>query len=460
MKKKIDHYFKQHLDVPQEPPLESWDYIQSRLNQKEKRRIFPIWGMISGISALLMLAGGGAYFMNSKPDSADLQNQQNSLNKLNSTTQNPTQSSIQNQSSSVTNANSTVSNAVDNHLHSTDSPNLYPSTQNQNKYVNNSTFVYQPHFNSNFPQPKSDANKLEQHSRLQIFNGQAWKHQFSPNLPEFDDWNFHALFADLNQLESEESPIKITKLEHKKAIQKPKKKLDFNRFYLSGFISPMSLNTFVGGSMLGDDLKDFKTENSITLAYGVKGAYALSKNLKVRTGVSMIGFEQLTKNVPLTTNMSESTQMLFANQNINYSGNVRIFNNSDHSEIGEIGKNSVGNIQQQSHYIEIPVEAELSLIQTQSIGISATAGGSTWLLSKNKIYVSTDEFTQELGKAENLNKTSFSANAGLKFDLKLSDDINLNVEPHFKYLINPVNNIEKYNPYTVGVNAGISINLK
>ncbi|MFA7448416.1 MAG: hypothetical protein WCY77_08270, partial [Weeksellaceae bacterium] len=126
----------------------------------------------------------------------------------------------------------------------------------------------------------------------------------------------------------------------------------------------------------------------------------------------------------------------------------------------ELGKPTLGNIQQQSEYIEIPLEAEIAILQTSSIGISATGGGSTWLLSRNKIYVHTEDYTEELGQANNLNKTSFSANAGLKFDMKIMDKVQLNVEPNFKYLVNPVNNIEKYNPYTVGVNAGITVSLK
>src|SRR5690606_41774847 len=80
--------------------------------------------------------------------------------------------------------------------------------------------------------------------------------------------------------------------------------------------------------------------------------------------------------------------------------------------------------------------------------------------SKNKIYAYTDEISENMGEATNLNKTSFSANAGLKFDLKLTDQIQFNVEPNFKYLMNPVNNIEKFNPYTVGVNAGVTVSFK
>lgn len=79
---------------------------------------------------------------------------------------------------------------------------------------------------------------------------------------------------------------------------------------------------------------------------------------------------------------------------------------------------------------------------------------------KNKIYAHMNGYTEELGTANNINKTSFSANAGLKFDLKISDGVQLNVEPNFKYLLNPVSNIDKYSPYTVGVNAGVTVKLK
>ena len=144
--------------------------------------------------------------------------------------------------------------------------------------------------------------------------------------------------------------------------------------------------------------------------------------------------------------------------NINYSGDLRIFNNQQQGDYSY--RASSGDIQQQTQYLEIPIEAEYSLFDTGSIGISVTGGGSTWLLSKNKIYAHTESHTEELGTADNLNKTSFSANAGLKFDMKITDGVQLNVEPNFKYLLNPVNNIEKYSPYTVGVNAGISIKLK
>lgn len=470
MRRKIDTYFKHGLDVPQEPPTGAWDYIQQQLDQKEKKRYIPLWGKISGFAGLLMLVVGGGF----------LAKQQNWFSSEKQASANENQSGWvqQNQNiSSQTNSTNSLSETSSNHQEDnfTINKQFNSNSSNSNSYETNSIFVYNQTLDNSYHSLKNSEfnesnsvfqiqNPNEIFSPINIFENQ----KYNPN-HSWKELNTNLLLASIGG-NVETKPIdkkyadgiEINSKKQNKSIQKSKKDLDLNRFYISGFVSPMMLNTFVGGSMLGKEMKEFKTINNITSAYGVKGAYALNDKLKIRTGVSMIGFEQITKNVPLTTNLSESGNSiaLFADSNITYTGDVRISSPLDSSAGIELGKNSVGNIQQQSNYLEIPIEAELNLLQTQSIGISATAGGSTWLLSKNKIYVSTEDFTQDLGRANNLNKTSFSANAGLKFDLKLSDDIHLNVEPHFKYLLNQVNNIEKYNPYTVGVNAGISINLK
>lgn len=245
--------------------------------------------------------------------------------------------------------------------------------------------------------------------------------------------------------------------------KKPKQTPIDHRITVSAFVSPTSMNSFVGNSMLSDEMKDFKTENNVTISYGLKGAFAVSPKIKVRTGISVVGFEQITRNVPLIQNdlpNSTASKQIKAN-NINYKNNILIgYVKSQPGMNPVLNRPSQGNMEQTTQYIEIPLEAEIAIFETSSIGISATGGGSTWLLSKNKIYVHNEGMAEELGTANNLNKTSFSANAGLKFDLKLTDDVKLNVEPHFKYLINTVNNIEKFNPYVIGVNAGVSIDLK
>ena len=465
MRNNIDSYFKNKLDEPQSPPAGAWENIQAHRPEKEKKRLLPFWGMMLGIASVALLVSGGGYL----------------LYNANSTPSNPISNSIaiptiqkgNNTTNGFTQDESTLPSANPNSMDVISSEILSESSPAYANHVfiansihsnNNKTFkdthatISNP---SNSPRiAQSDLNENKENP----LNQSVYKNN-SIDL-EIQKWNPELSFFVLNL---ENTTVKEA---HIAAIEKPKeskshvkmnKKIDFDRFHVSAFASPMALNTFVGSSMLSDEMRDYKTENNITLAYGMKGAYAISPNVKIRTGISKVGFEQVTKNVPLTVSFPSGpiASNLAAQNNINYKSNVRIASSNLQGLSGdELGKPTLGNIQQQSEYIEIPLEAEIAILQTSSIGISATGGGSTWLLSRNKIYVHTEDYTEELGQANNLNKTSFSANAGLKFDMKIMDKVQLNVEPNFKYLINPVNNIEKYNPYTVGVNAGISISLK
>lgn len=489
MKKKIDPYFKAKLNTPQQPPADAWEFIQKHIPKEEKKRVLPLWAKLSSIAALLLFLIGGSYMFNL----FEFENSSNSIEIPNSN---------QN-ANTVSNGNSPLETNLENEndqnvnqFHSADPNSNYYPINGQNK-----TYSYQQNQHtistSNSTLNNSQSTFYENNSTLDLTHStydasnptlevDKANKELNPiqNQPEIvwesPIWEKEKSKSSVqNQVENPLSTPLLEELEKenkeliaqnskdnkkKKSKNDFKKKPEFDRFYITGFVSPMALNTFVGNSMLADDMSQYKTENNVTLAYGLKGAYAISPRVKVRTGVSVVGFEQITKNVPLSADVENGSAASIhdARNNVKYHGDLRIENNYAASLAGtELNNKTInGDIQQQSQYIEIPVEAEVSLFQTSSIGISATAGGSTWLLSKNKIYAHTDDFTEELGKAENLNNTSFSANAGLKFDMKISEKVNVNVEPAFKYLINPVNDIEKYNPYTVGVNAGITVSLK
>jgi hypothetical protein len=485
---RINKFFKKRLDVPQAPPVGSWEYIQANIEQKPTKRkpMIPFWWKTSGIAATLLLLMGTAYLMDwnifSKSSNSQMnspkgnlpslvQNEGNSQNSSNLQDINSTSMESQlNNNSSETNYNSYTQSKYPSSFwissQSSFANNHYShSNYNQNSHSNygeNST-IHSLN-NSINDNPNSSLSKEELIAQLQK--------EFSQNLPS---WNPEYTNAEkvLEKILNEE-PIPADnntglmaaniKPDEKKKVYHTKKKVEFDRFFISAFISPMALNTFVGNSMLSDDMSQYKTENNILLAYGVKGGYAVSPKVRIRTGVSVIGFEQITKDVPFSYAIEGVSGFNFSrdqSNNIKYHGNLRVDNEETSIVNNEIiNRVGTGSLQQQSQYIEIPVEAEVKLFKTSSIGISATGGGSTWLLSKNKIFAHTDDFTEELGKAENLNKTSFSANAGLKFDMNLTENIQLNVEPTFKYLINPVNDIKNYNPYTVGVNAGVTLTIK
>lgn len=456
MKYNIDKYFKNKLDIPQQPPEDAWEFIQNHIQQKEKKRIIPFWYKIAGVAALVLVSFGIALFWNSVFQTNDSTNQTIFSKKVNSTNKNESssnsQSSHQKKESNSTSNLEETAHLTEKTYNKTNTSSLKTTHYNSQEKLNSNNNLY-PTFSTE-PPNSSNINETVPEELIVDLNQPEWKNERYEN-PIYEK----SILPEKENPVIEEKPLLAVnnKMEEKNQKEKSKKTIDFDRFYISGFASPMSLNTFVGSSMLADAMSDYKTENSITLAYGVKGAYAINQNVKLRTGVSVIGFEQITKDVPLSINLdSRPVANSAKSTNIAYSGNLTISPFSD----DEFGRNTSGDTQQQSQYIEIPLEAEITLFKTNSIGISATGGGSTWLLSKNKIYVHTDDYTQELGKATNLNKTSFSANAGVKFDMKLMDNVDLNIEPSFKYLINPVNNIERYNPYTVGVNAGVTISLK
>lgn len=474
MKKKLDKYIKDNLDIPQQPPQDAWEFIQKHIpNVQEKKRIFPFWARLSGIAAVLLLMVGFGYWLGTYNASAPEFNQGIAVI--------PAQNSGESESQIINNSKDENSEEmVPNYIQSEQSilnSNHHP--QQIHSVTNEGNKVYSYTNSSNSNNGKINSNQEKYGSNFNAFSlnsNQTFTEIISDKLNDLNNsWKnldltpiISSVLPTLNDanLKNDKNPELLLVLEEKPNNEKKKKKkADFDRFYISAFASPLAFNSFVGNSMLADEMSQYSTENSITLAYGVKAAYSLSPKLKIRAGVSMVGMEQITKNVPLEVQVSGQNSLASIDRinNINYQGSVRIDNPTAASIMVEdelSGKMGYGNMQQQTSYVEIPLEAELSLFQTNSIGISATGGGSTWVLSKNKIYVHTDDYTQELGKANNLNNVTFSANAGLKFDLNLTDNVKLNVEPNFRYLVNPVNNIEKYNPYTVGVNAGISVSLK
>lgn len=467
MKQNIDPLFKNRLDSPQKAPDGAWDYIRERLPSDDDKPVIPFWKKILGIAVLLTgLVGGGLLIGNKDRSAANADGNsgivQNQTGEQNSSVQNQSGNSVTGgiQENSSTGGFEGSENGFGNEgqniiQNGFNSGNFAIGNSNRNR--NQSNLYAQNGLNGNFA-GNSNSDGKSFHQVLTGDYSSAPAKTFAWN-PEFDLISNSVL---LNEINSNNEKLIAANFDTKSAKSNEKKKKSYKSFenlYVSGFVSPTGLNTFVGSSMLSNNLDDYKTENSITLAYGLKAAYSLNPKLKIRTGVSVVGFEQITKNVLMTTGFSDSPNSFTGSgNNINYSGELRLYNPAEGGELNY--RLSDGDVQQQAQFVEIPIEAEYGVFQTETIGISVTGGGSAWLLSKNKIYAHMNGYTEELGTANNINKTSFSANAGLKFDLKISDGVQLNVEPNFKYLLNPVSNIDKYSPYTVGVNAGVTVKLK
>ena len=67
------------------------------------------------------------------------------------------------------------------------------------------------------------------------------------------------------------------------------------------------------------------------------------------------------------------------------------------------------------------------------------------------------DFSTVLGEANNLNSLSFTTNIGLGFDYKIGKRLKFNIEPMFKYQLNPYTDSSvDFNPFFMGVYTGLS----
>ncbi|HZH70454.1 MAG TPA: hypothetical protein VFD80_08395, partial [Flavobacteriaceae bacterium] len=108
------------------------------------------------------------------------------------------------------------------------------------------------------------------------------------------------------------------------------------------------------------------------------------------------------------------------------------------------------------NYYEIPLELEYAIINTK-FGVNLIGGVSTLFLGNNEISVKSENFSSALGEANNLSNVSFSTNVGLGLDYKLSQRFIFNMEPMFKYQINPYTDSSvNFKPYYLGVYSGLS----
>ncbi len=91
-------------------------------------------------------------------------------------------------------------------------------------------------------------------------------------------------------------------------------------------------------------------------------------------------------------------------------------------------------------------------------GVNLIGGLSTLFLGDNEVSVMADGFRSTLGEANNLSSVSFSTNIGLGLDYKISRRLKFNVEPMFKYQLNPYTESSvDFQPYYIGVYTGFSL---
>jgi hypothetical protein len=228
-------------------------------------------------------------------------------------------------------------------------------------------------------------------------------------------------------------------------------------------IAPVYYNTLGEGSSIDQSFADNAQRGDINISYGVGVRYALSNRLKIRSGINNVALSYRTGGIELGDGPVSA-----ALKNIDYdrSGIVVIAQDlgtfSSQTADGTFGEvtpkstNGEAFINQNISYYEIPLELSYAVVN-KKLGIEIIGGISTLLLGNNDVSVTAGSYNEALGSANNLSDLSFATNIGLGVHYKLSNSFKVNVEPMFKYQLNPyTDSAVDFKPYYVGVYTGLS----
>lgn len=473
-KKQLDRLFKEqfrNMDVA--PPPAVWENISAALQKKKKKkRVVPLWYKLAGVAAsLLLFFGVSSLFFNpsgltevtseetNTPTSTeiispiDLQTveteNKDALVDSSPKSNNTTDTLEKNQNNSLDAAEQKVSVAK-NQKSQTDKQIANVNNQKSKKTQTNS-----PPVKAEITTAVSTDSKFENKTS-------------TPSTPSDSKAVVASEEVTKNEeVEKEKSLLEYIAEKNEKPIT-PLKTTPENRWDVAPNFAPVYYSSLGSGSSIDSQFSNNSKSGEINYSYGIKVSYALNDKLSLRTGVNKVDLSYSTNNIEFA--IASASEGL---QSVNYeSRNYTIAVGNRGSlkppppsapTINENGnvivpRNGVipGTMKQELDYFEIPLELKYTLFNNR-FGINVVGGMSTLLLNNNTISVLSDGFQSEIGGANNLNSLSFSTNVGLGFDYKLSNRFVFNLEPMFKYQLNPYSdNSIDFKPYYLGVYSGFS----
>lgn len=476
-KKDIEHIFQEKLrDFEANPPQESWDYISEKINEKEeKRRIIPLFWLKSAIvstsiAAVLLI---GYFLFNDKIDS-NLPKNYTEIAHQSPEIQNQkiTENDINNRSKIEVRATEIVKqNNINDDSKNTIFPPKKLITENSSTKNNVSNDVglnnkkKKSEINSeiNSENPSSEEKNLAKNLQSEITPYQKNIEEKSPivlaenNLGNSAKKEQEVLKKEENilaQNNSEEDIFK-TKLEKEtqKETQKKSKKLSVFANYTPLFASSTKGSAI--SNSFDNNTKTFDDNNS----FGAGIQYAINDKISVRTGVNNYSLSHKTENVIFfkansTASISYNNSYKTLSLNENGQNMVILNNNASFYNADVVGSVNSGTLNQEMSFIEIPIEFSYSLLN-KKLKINTITGFSSVILNKNAVSVSSINMKTKIGKSNNINDVHFTGNVGLGFSYPFSKNLDLKLEPTFKYHFNTFKDKQNsFSPYFIGIYTG------
>lgn len=490
-KKQIDKLFKDRFKNFEVTPSEHvWDAIQASLKkEKEDRKVIPLWWKLGGVAALLaILLTVGSIVFNpfnatthiTSDDSTPLDLPEMKKDLINSDYINETEIASEEIENPSTKESSEVVSEIDVST-SSDKKNdpLEVSNTKQDAVIAESVLTKASNSKKesiavvpkNEMVDEADVSKpndvpikkdlileeavkaIANETNDAKINKEGKEAKASDDvLKTEDDLNKRSLLDAIKENQTEKTVAK-------------KSNIPDERWDVAPNFAPVYYNTLSEGSSIDPMFSDNAKSGGVNISYGVQVSYAINNRLSVRSGISNVDLSYSTSEIELgTAPVSEALK------SIDYGGRQVVTTAVDQGSFSNQppGDNPFGNITPKStsgevklvqdiNYYEIPLELKYALLDSK-LGVNVIGGLSTMLLGKNKVYVQADGFEEALGNATNLSSVSFSTNLGLGFDYKITRKLIFNIEPMFKYQLNPYTDSSvNFKPYYIGVYTGLSL---
>ena len=514
-RKNINKLFQENFENFEVIPDEIvWENIEKKLNEKKKRRVIPFWWKLSGIAAALLI-GFFVFIDNSKPriinintvakqEKNNVKTNSNKATKFVDKKQNVATANIENETGStkteviggskkttqthsvlkqkivveterkhtVNSTNKTIKNKVykvnaTSIVNKKSEEKIASHATKQKKTKNNNPIIASENNTSlaeksvNPVEKTTDSNTISNPNKLSntsIANNNSIdqnKSVLNPNTKTDETINkkidsIKIASVEPNALEE------LLKEKESKSITEPK----LNRWQVSTNIAPIYFSSITNGSPLDDKLaNNDKTYSANNQSYGLGLNYAITKKLKIRTGINVLNMDYNTNGI--TYYQTQSVTGKLTNLNPNAAGNLIVIENLNNvnSPLNKIGDRTDGSLNQKLGYIEMPLELTYKVLN-KKFGIDVIGGMSTMVLNENEIYLQSSDLNLKIGEASNLNTIHFSGNVGLGFKYDIFKHLEARIEPVFKYQLNTFSNDSgNFKPYMFGVYSGINFSF-
>jgi hypothetical protein len=250
------------------------------------------------------------------------------------------------------------------------------------------------------------------------------------------------------------------------------------RWSIAALASPAYYSEFTtGNDYLASQLKSSE-DNVMSYSGGVSFAYKVNKRFSIQSGIYYSSIGQVVEGVSaytgfqvfdfskgdrnfevLTTNgiiYTTNADVFLLGQGpvekimTNYSNDVFDPVKSNLSYLGE-------NLRQNLSYLELPVLMRYKIVD-RTIDLNLIGGISYNMLIANSVSTVIKGEKYMVGETDGLNPLSLSSSLGMGMEYSISDKFTLNVEPTFRYYMNPFSNIAGMNvhPYSFGIFSGVS----